>query len=136
MLANGHPEKFNVLNSLPSISHDGLPRGTPEAGANTHYHSMLKYAYKNIQAGDEILIDYGRDWDDKLPLETNSNHKTSRSVDWLVRNGMCLDNMESGLTEGRGHGAFASRHLSKGSIIAPVPVGPSQPHHPAWDPAW
>ena len=47
-----------------------------------------------------------------------------RSVTWIINNGRCLDNMVMQLstTPQAGNGAFASRFLSGGSIIVPVPL--------------
>jgi len=49
---------------------------------------------------------------------------TVRSIDWLERNGVCLDNIRPGLSTIRqaGRGAFATRVIRKGQIIAPMPV--------------
>ncbi|KAI2513613.1 hypothetical protein MHU86_753 [Fragilaria crotonensis] len=48
-----------------------------------------------------------------------------RSLDWLFENGMCLDHMtpkESDLAGPTGMGAFATRLLPKGSLVAPAPL--------------
>jgi len=46
-----------------------------------------------------------------------------RSIDWLEKNGMCIDHIREGtsLIEGAGRGAFARRSLPKGSIVMPAP---------------
>ena len=120
MLANTRSEGYNVISNFPAVHHDGLVRGMPEAGSSTHYHELTKFAYKSINAGDEIFVDYG----DARKAEINNNFDwdTSRSSNWLEEHGMCLDNLKSGLTEGKGHGAFAMRRLSRDSVIAPIPV--------------
>lgn len=47
-----------------------------------------------------------------------------RSQQWLHENGLCVDNMyvDQSLIPQAGRGAFATRFLSKGSIVAPTPV--------------
>jgi len=50
--------------------------------------------------------------------------QSSRSVEWLEQNGLCVDNIEEGLSTlpEAGRGAFATRALRKGQVIAPAPV--------------
>jgi len=50
--------------------------------------------------------------------------QSTRSVEWLERNGMCVDNIEEGLStlSEAGRGAFATRAIRKGQVIAPAPV--------------
>lgn len=46
-----------------------------------------------------------------------------RSIEWLEENGFCIDNIrpkQSTVCEGKG--AFASRNLPKGTIVAPAPM--------------
>lgn len=48
-----------------------------------------------------------------------------RSIEWLEENGMCLDNLElreNSTIPQAGSGAFATRPLPKGSLVAPAPV--------------
>jgi hypothetical protein len=47
-----------------------------------------------------------------------------RSQQWLQKNGLCVDNMyvDKSTIPQAGRGAFASRFLSKGSIVSPAPV--------------
>ena len=48
-----------------------------------------------------------------------------RSMEWLQENGKCLDNLEvrdNSTIAQAGSGAFATRSLPKGSIVAPAPV--------------
>jgi hypothetical protein len=45
-----------------------------------------------------------------------------RSLDWLFQNGMCLDNMESNWSDVAGMGAFATRPIPRGSLVAPAPL--------------
>lgn len=48
----------------------------------------------------------------------------NRDMDWLRANGKCLDNIISGISTvpGAGRGAFATRFIPKGSLIAPAPL--------------
>jgi len=47
-----------------------------------------------------------------------------RSQEWLETNGICLDNIRAGQSRVRqaGRGAFATRDLQRGEIIAPLPL--------------
>lgn len=47
-----------------------------------------------------------------------------RDVEWLQKNGMCVDNLRTGEStiEGAGGGAFSAAHIAKGSVIAPAPL--------------
>jgi len=47
-----------------------------------------------------------------------------RSIRWLEKNGMCVDNIREGLSTNNeaGRGAFATRSIRKGQVIAPAPV--------------
>lgn len=46
-----------------------------------------------------------------------------QTLDWLEENGVCLDHIERKESEimWAGHGAFATRNLTQGSIVAPMP---------------
>ena len=47
-----------------------------------------------------------------------------RTVDWIVSQGKCLDNLipEVSTLHDAGRGAFAQRFISKGSMVVPAPV--------------
>jgi hypothetical protein len=47
-----------------------------------------------------------------------------RSTEWLEENGRCLDNIRPGLStiKQAGRGAFATRKMQKGQVIAPIPM--------------
>mmetsp|Transcript_17467 Transcript_17467/g.27205 ORF Transcript_17467/g.27205 Transcript_17467/m.27205 type:complete len:1232 (-) Transcript_17467:51-3746(-) len=49
---------------------------------------------------------------------------SERSLDWLRENGKCLDNIRPGNStiKQAGRGAFATRKLKEGSLIAPAPL--------------
>jgi hypothetical protein len=50
--------------------------------------------------------------------------RVKRDIEWLKTEGMCMDNLIAGAStiEHAGRGAFASRNLSKGTSIAPIPL--------------
>lgn len=122
MLANSQREGM-IISDHPRINHDGLVRGTASAGANTHYHDLSKYAYRTVQAGQEIFLDYGRDWDHKVDQDSYQEAGSSvRPIQQLRETGFCLDHLRSGLSAGKSYGAFATRSLKADTIIAPVPV--------------
>jgi len=47
-----------------------------------------------------------------------------RSMEWLEKNGLCMDNIKPGPSEipYAGRGAFARRYIKKGSLVAPIPL--------------
>lgn len=51
-------------------------------------------------------------------------NRSIRSIEWLEENGMCMDNIviRDSTIPYAGRGAFASRFLPKGSVIAPSPL--------------
>eukprot|EP00978_Attheya_sp_CCMP212_P035034 scaffold150354_cov55-Attheya_sp.AAC.1 len=57
-------------------------------------------------------------------VQVNGPPITKRSVEWLKENGKCLDNIKAGNSTipEAGRGAFATRFIPKGSIIAPGPL--------------
>jgi hypothetical protein len=57
-------------------------------------------------------------------LRTHLQQESTRSIEWLEENGICGDNFRPGASEipQAGGGAFATRALAKGAIVAPVPL--------------
>lgn len=51
-------------------------------------------------------------------------HYSLRTIDWLNQNGRCMDNIRPGNStiKDAGRGAFASRFIPKGGLVAPGPV--------------
>jgi SET domain len=49
---------------------------------------------------------------------------SKRNLEWLKRNGMCMDNiyMDASTVPFAGRGAFARRHIPEGRIVTPVPL--------------
>ena len=47
-----------------------------------------------------------------------------RSLEWLKENGQCMDNIRKGISsiEDAGYGAFTTRSIHKGDLIAPIPL--------------
>ena len=135
MLANGSPRDYNLLPVLePRKDEAGVTRhNSAGAGAFTHYHNYTFVLTKPLSAGSELMANYGPNWFQKradlLPEEVQaakSKRKLRRSTTELLQEGFCLDNLQSGTSTlpHAGRGAFARRKLSKGSIVAPVPVLP------------
>jgi SET domain len=120
MLANSRSEGFNAVPNLPVVHHHGLVRGMPEAGAGTHYHGWRHFATRHIHSNEELFVDYGTAWEGKI--RNDFTWTTSRPTSELRQQGICLDNLKPAVTEGRGHGAFATRSLSRGAVIAPLPL--------------
>ena len=125
MLARGSGStRRNVLPFVPSVDEAGLTRkSSPGAGAITHYHNFTFYVQTPMKAGDQVF------WNSQLWLEedapsTEEPASNRRHVEWLRQNGYCLDSIRPGRSkiEHAGRGAFASRLLPPGSIVAPVPV--------------
>lgn len=135
MLTNGHQTLFNTDQSLyPSVDNAGVSRmNNPGAGAFSHYYNYSFVASKAIAAGQELLMNYGQEWFDErdkiqriVASEPVEQVPLARSVDWLRKHGICLDNLEvrKSTIAMAGRGAFATRNFTKGSVVAPVPVIP------------
>jgi hypothetical protein len=131
MLANGLPAS-NILSSVAQVDEAGLTRkSSPGAGAISYYHNYTYYVQKPLQAGEEVFLHYGDNWIQER--QSKWGHKlietplqTTRPLTWLRSHGYCLDNIKPGTSRipDAGRGAFATRPLPKGSIVAPVPVVP------------
>lgn len=215
--------QVNIEDTFATCDNAGLHRSTsPGAGAFTPYHDRGSVAVKNIEEGEELLIDYGnpyfqsrkllygylpleddfpkadkilyqfhrldklvlkyyssqvaedlitliktniyttypsnkddikeemeeegekkdnnvskhrvfnalpsshQEWDSTLPHGTANRYRprSKRSKAWLDENGQCMDHIKNGVSEipHAGRGAFASRFLKKGSVVAPAPL--------------
>jgi hypothetical protein len=62
---------------------------------------------------------------------SNSVPGRIKSPEWLEENGRCLDNIQPGDSTilQAGKGAFATRHIAKGTIVAPLPLVHLRRHH-------
>jgi len=147
-LVNSHPHQTNILKD------DGMDRKDDEVErgqAYTPYHGVTFSASRDVLAGSELFLDYGRGWHDYLerskrdirfedfvndddwrekveadvetPRRTKIEHSI-RGVDWLTENGACIDNLRAGTSTlpGAGRGAFARRAIPRGEVVAPAPL--------------
>ena len=126
MLANtGFAHNYNVGAAQPRIDHADLVRGQHVgAGSVTHYQDLRHHVKRPLLAGEEVLVHYGSNY--WKQFNDDDDHKVPptyhRSVEWLRKHGMCLDNLKAAPSPGRGRGAVATRALPAGTVVAPVPV--------------
>ncbi|KAL3940997.1 MAG: hypothetical protein SGBAC_004574 [Bacillariaceae sp.] len=119
-------KKPNLLPFVPRVDEAGLTRQTsPGAGSITHYHNYTLFFTKDIGAGDELIMPNrasGESVKDQPVIEEDENP----TLFDLIKTGYCLDNIKpkKSRIKDAGRGAFATRHLEKGAIVAPVPVLP------------
>lgn len=125
-IVNTQSERSNMaITSIARPSNAGLTRfESPGAGAITHHYGQYHVALKDIPAGTEITYDYG-DWE--LPGEESKVEKRimpHRSLTFLREHGMCMDNIsvQASMLPHAGRGAFASRAIASGRLIAPTPL--------------
>lgn len=113
----------SVLVPIKSSSHAALNRAThPGAGAISLQYGLSSRAARDIDAGSELTIDYGRDWMYD-PYETYKSPKMS--VDWIRRHGWCVDHIEArprSTNPHAGRGAFARTAFQAGQVVAPSPL--------------
>jgi hypothetical protein len=112
-----------ILHPMQYTSPAGLFRQTqPGAGAITHYHGVTAIAMDNIPAGEEITVDYGDwTWDNK---KLAKYQRPSRDPSYIRQNGWCVDNIviRPATDRSMGRGAFATRPMTKGHVVAPAPL--------------
>jgi len=107
-------KKGNVIPFKVEVDEADLTRTeSPGAGAISHYYNISYYALENLEEGDQILISTSRP----------GIRKSSRQ---LFEHGMCADNLklDKSKIKEAGRGAFATKFIPKGALIAPVPVIP------------
>lgn len=127
-LANGHPVEWNMVMGATRVDEAGVRRSeSPGAGAFTQYHNFSFYSHEDISAGQELMVNYGDGWKDKIPHDTLGG-SSKRSVEWLRSNGLCLDHIQPAISEipHAGRGAVATRYLPKDTVVAPLPLLPIQ----------
>lgn len=110
------------LVSPPKADNAGLDRRlNPGAGAITQYYGIKTVSVDIIPPGSEITHDYG-DWDFKG--DPKKYIKPVRPPEWLRENGFCIDNIDilPATDPQMGRGAFSTRYLSKGTVVAPAPM--------------
>lgn len=129
MLTNSVKGKSNILPYRVDRDDGDCPRETCKAaGSFTQYHNYTWYIHKDVVAGQELLSPQTEEWFQERSLwdDDDNDHQDPplRSQEWLRHHGTCLDNLLPKSSSISGRGAFASRFLPKGSIVAPVPVVP------------
>ena len=127
-LANGHPVEWNMVMGPTERDSAGLHRSeSPGAGAFTYYHNFSFYSHRFIAPGQELMVNYGNGWKNKIPHD-HLGEQTKKPVEWLRSNGICLDHIKPALSDvpHAGRGAVATHFLPKGTIVAPVPLLPIQ----------
>eukprot|EP00590_Aulacoseira_subarctica_P004811 CAMPEP_0172424550 /NCGR_PEP_ID=MMETSP1064-20121228/26280_1 /TAXON_ID=202472 /ORGANISM="Aulacoseira subarctica , Strain CCAP 1002/5" /LENGTH=279 /DNA_ID=CAMNT_0013166741 /DNA_START=141 /DNA_END=976 /DNA_ORIENTATION=+ len=135
-------ELNNVGHKTPKFDSAGLHRSKdPGVGAFTYWHDTPNIATRDIQPGEELFIDYGKEWfearaetmgGDIPEVPDDADHRNSngggpssiRSQEWLKEHGICYDNMYANAStiSQAGRGAFAKRFISKDSVVSPAPV--------------
>lgn len=123
-LANGHHTMWNLAPGTPQVDEGSLHRSTsPGAGSITHYHNFSFYIHRNVEAGQEILVNYGKGWENKI---SKQEQNAALPETYLRREGLCLDHIRPGISAipHAGRGAFAARSIQKGKVIAPAPLLP------------
>ena len=84
-------------------------------------HKMFERLYNALpKTGKEAA-----EWMQLYPVKTTARATVPnlvRSDEWLEENGMCLDNIHVKDAGDKGKGAFATRFLPQGSLVAPAPV--------------
>lgn len=72
------------------------------------------------------MVNYGTNWFQQRQDSAQEEQKLQRSPEALREEGYCLDNLHAGQSTipAAGRGAFATRDLAQGSIVAPLPVLP------------
>ncbi|KAI2496277.1 hypothetical protein MHU86_18234 [Fragilaria crotonensis] len=127
-LANGHPVEWNMVMGATQIDEAGVRRTeSPGAGAFTQYHNFSFYSHRDLSAGQELMVNYGHGWNDKIPHHS-LGESSKRPVEWLRSNGICLDHIQPALSEipHAGRGAVSTRFLPKNTVVAPLPLLPIQ----------
>jgi hypothetical protein len=130
---------------VPRVDEGGLTRfDSPGVGAITHYHNFTWWYKTDVAEGEELIYSsfVGRrqktvatttttttksnDGSNKVAEESGTVKPTRLSVEYLKENGYCIDNMrpKKSRVKDAGRGAFATRDLPVGSVVAPVPMIP------------
>lgn len=100
MAANGHQHLHNTVNNAQGskVDNAALTRDFPGAGANSHYHDFNFLATRDIEAGSEILLNYGSNWFKEREIQRRILSPENMTLPkhaplWLHDNGICLDNI-------------------------------------------
>ncbi|KAL3905068.1 MAG: hypothetical protein SGILL_009826, partial [Bacillariaceae sp.] len=128
MLVNGAATEHNVLPSMNASIDEANTQASPGTGAITHYHNYTWFVRRDIMAGNELFVNFGTEWFQERGFQLSLHHSQldKPSLQELRQEGYCLDNLLPGMSAIpiAGRGAFSSRALREGSIVAPVPVLP------------
>lgn len=127
MMTRGVSGTSNLIPLVTRVDEGGLTRfDAPGAGAITHYHNYTWFIRKPVEAAEELVMEVSV----RSSVETSKTRSEGGSpappLEDLFANGYCLDNIrprKSRIKEA-GRGAFATRKMSAGTVIAPVPVLP------------
>ena len=103
--------------------------GDPDApSSKKEWERFLKEAAENVEEERVYLALPQKLEDVESILDTGTalyNVRDSiKSIEWLEENGRCLDNIKPGTSSipHAGRGAFATRRIQKGDMIAPAPL--------------
>ena len=71
---------------------------------------------RNVSRLDSIMENGGAAW--------QNYDRSIRDIEWLEQNGQCMDNIRPGKSTipQAGRGAFATRRIPKGGLVAPAPL--------------
>ncbi|KAI2504643.1 hypothetical protein MHU86_9753 [Fragilaria crotonensis] len=125
--ANSFLDLHNVEELKIDHSLVGVHRSKdPGAGAFTPYHNRRSIAKVPIRQAKN----YSRiNWEEteqvlQMGLVNFRKQQSTRSLEWLQEHGICADNLREGVSEipQAGRGAFATRFLKRGAIVAPLPL--------------
>lgn len=115
----------NLLPFVPRVDEGGLTRfDFAGAGAITQYHNYTWFLRKSVRSGGEIFLDHNLRT--SLSDDVSDDSTAEVAEETLRASGYCMDNLrprKSRLKEA-GRGAFATRAIPAGSVVAPVPVLP------------
>jgi hypothetical protein len=95
----------------------------PAAGSFSDRHNFAFEAWRDLIAGEEIIVPCS----DGVGASAYQQYKRKgRSIEWLEKNGVCLDSVSvaTSTLPGVGRGAFTKRFVRPGQVIASTPVVP------------
>ena len=118
----------NLLPFVPRVDEGGLTRfDFAGAGAITHYHNYTWFFRNSVPTGGEVLMNetLRRRPSTRVGVRTDTTSYDA-SFESLHTKGYCMENLRPGKSRLKeaGRGAFTTRALPAGSILAPVPVLP------------
>lgn len=123
---NVHPHQINNREALGS--NNGASRhASPVAGSATSYQNIGFQAGKALSAGNELIINYGSGWKEKMrrvSQKVSQPKYIGRSVEWLAKNGRCLDLIEPVKVGELGYGVKVKRPMREGQRLTSIPLLP------------